>query len=288
MKDLRKRMTEDLQLRGYAPATQKVYLWAVTQLARFYHQSPAELTEEQLRSYFLHLTRAQPYATSSLKIAIAGIQFLYRRTLRRPWPVLDLARARREKRLPVVLSREEVRSILTRVRVPVYQVCLQTIYACGLRISEGVALQVEDVDSARMVLRVRGKGNKERQVPLPEATLEGLREFWKGHRSRPWLFPALLQPRAPEPSWEEGPIRMANVRLAFARSLAQSGVNKPAVVHSLRHSYATHLLEAGINLRLIQEFLGHSSPSTTAIYTHLSTEVRGQAQEAVNQLARAL
>lgn len=281
-------MAEDLQLRGYAPATQKVYLWAVTQLARFYDQSPDQLTEEQIRAYFLHLSQEQPYAISTLKIAIAGIQFLYRRTLRRPWPVLDLARPRREKRLPIVLSRQEVRSILSRVRVPVYRTCLQTIYACGLRISEGVVLQVEDVDSARMVLRVRGKGNKERQVPLPEPTLEGLRDFWKRHRSGPWLFPAFLQPRSPAQTREQGPIGVANVRLAFARALERSGVTKHAVVHSLRHSYATHLLEAGVNLRLIQEFLGHRSPSTTAIYTHLTTEVRVQAQDAINQLAQPL
>jgi len=181
-----------------------------------------------------------------------------------------------------------VRALLVKVRRPVYRACLRTIYACGLRISEAVAIRVEDVDSQRMVLRVRGKGNKERQVPLARETLEGLRGFWKEHRTRPWLFPAFLQPRSPAERAEEGPILAANLRLAFARARRQSGLQRPAQVHSLRHSYATHLLEAGVQLRLIQEFLGHCSPSTTAIYTHLTTEVRVQAQGAIDQLARGL
>ena len=281
MTALRKRMAEDLQIRGYAPTTQRLYLWAVTQLARHFRQSPDVLTQEQLRSYFLHLARAEG-SRSHLKVTLAGIRFFYVRTLRREWPVLDLPRPRRERRLPVVLSREEVRRILAEVRVPVYRVCLQTIYACGLRISEGVRIRVpEDIDKERMVLRVRGKGNKDREVPLPQATHSALREFWKTHRSLPWLFPAKLQR-----GWglDKGHISEANVRAAFQRALENSGVSKQALVHSLRHSYATHLLEAGVQLRLIQEFLGHSNPGTTAIYTHLSPAMRDQARQLIEQV----
>jgi integrase/recombinase XerD len=285
MTALRKRMTEDLQLKGYAPKTQEAYLKAVHKLAGHYAKSPTAIGEEELRAYFLHLTRAERCAHGTLKIALSGIKFCFAVTLQRHWPVLGLLRAGKEKKLPVVLSRAEVRAVLHCVRVPVYRVCLNTIYACGLRISEGVALQVSDVDGERKVLRVRGKGNKDRQVPLAQPTLESLRAFWKLHRSRLWLFPARLQPRSPS---QDGPVEVTNLRYAFQRALAQSGVKKPATVHSLRHSYATHLLEAGVQLRLIQEVLGHRNPATTAIYTHLTAEVRTQLVEPLEALTENL
>jgi integrase/recombinase XerD len=282
MTPLRKRMTEDLQLKGYSPKTVEAYLHAVGKLARHYHKSPALINEEELRAYFLHLTQVECCAQGTLRIAVSGIKFCFAVTLQRHWPVLGLIRAGKQKRLPVVLSRGEVRSILGCVRAPVYRVCLTTIYVCGLRISEGAAVRVADLDGEREVLRVRGKGDKERQVPLAKSTLESLRGFWKLHRSEPWLFPARLQPRS---SSQAGPVDTLNLRNAFLAARKQSGVNKPATVHSLRHSCATHLLEAGVQLRLIQEILGHKSPSTTAIYTHLTTEVRAQLVEPLQALA---
>jgi site-specific recombinase XerD len=278
-------MIEDMQLRGLAPKTQQAYVWAVQKLARHYHKSPDLIQEEELRAYFLHLTRTERCAWGTLKIAHSGIKFCFAVTLQRHWPVLGLLRPGKEKKLPVVLSRAEVRTVLSAVRAPVYRVCLNTIYSCGLRISEGAAVQVGDVDSQRRVLRVRGKGNKERQAPLADLTLESLRSFWRLHHSEPWLFPARLQPRSSD---EPGPISTDNLRLAFNAALAQSGVTKEATVHSLRHSYATHLLEAGVQLRLIQEILGHNSPSTTAIYTHLTAEVRAQVAQPLQALVQEL
>jgi site-specific recombinase XerD len=279
-------MLEDLQLKGYAPATQAQYVGAVRQLARFYHKSPDLLSEAELRAYWLHLTQDEIYSTSTLNTALAGLKFFFVTTLQRPWPVLEWARVRKQVRLPVVLSRPEVGAILKCVRVPVYRVCLQTIYSCGLRISEAVGLQVGDVDSQRMVLRVRGKGNKERQVPLAQPTLAALRQLWKAHRSRPWLFPQGLRPHWG--SRTAGPIQAQNVRRAFQLARLQSGVTKPACVHSLRHSYATHLLEAGVQLLLIQEILGHRSPRTTTIYTHLTDQVRAQVIGPVQALVQDL
>jgi integrase/recombinase XerD len=266
-------MIEDMQLKGYSPKTQEGYLFAVRKLARHYRKSPEAISEEELRAYFLHLREVERYAYGTLKIAIGGIKFCFAVTLQRPWPVLGLIRSVKQRKLPVVLSRQEVRSLLSCLRAPVYRVCLTTIYSCGLRISEGAALEVCDVDSERKLLRVRGKGNKERRVPLSEAILESLRGFWKLHRSKPWLFPARLQPRSPS---QDGPVDIGNLRYAFNAARDQSGIKKPATVHSLRHSYATHLLEAGVQLRLIQDILGHTSPRTTAIYTHLTDEVRTQ------------
>ncbi len=285
MTPLRKRMTEDLQLKGYSPATQQAYLKAVEKLARHYKKNPAEISEEELRAYFLHLAQVEHCARGTMKIAQSGIKFLLAVTLQKHWPVLALIRPGKEKKLPVVLSRSEARAVLGCVRAPVYRVCLNTIYGCGLRISEGAAVQVTHVDSERKVLRVRGKGNKDRQVPLSEPTLEALRAFWKLHRSKPWLFPAHMQPRS---SSQEGPVDMNNLRYAFNRAVEQSGVKKPATVHSLRHSYATHLLEAGVQLRLIQEILGHRNPSTTAIYTHLTAEVCAQLVDPLHALTVGL
>lgn len=285
MTPLRKRMMEDLQLKGYSPTTQQAYLKAVCKLASHYGKSPAEVSEEELRTYFLHLAQGERCARGTLKIAISGIRFLFAVTLQKHWPVLGLIRACKERKLPVVLSRAEVRTVLGCVRAPVYRACLNTIYACGLRISEGVAVRVEDVDGQRKVMRVRGKGNKDRQVPLSEATLESLRCFWKLHRSTPWLFPARLQPRSRH---DDRHVDMGNLRRAFHAALLDSGIKKPATVHSLRHSYATHLLEAGVQLRLIQEILGHRSPTTTAIYTHLTAEVRAQLADPLEALTQNL
>jgi len=283
MTPLRKQMLEDMQLKGFAPATQHAYSHAVKQLAKHYNKRPDLLTEAQLRAYLLKLQGEVAHAT--FKIALAGIKFLFEITLQRQWPVLEFARPRKEKALPVVLSREEVRSILAAVRAPVYRVCLTTIYSCGLRISEGTALGCSDIDSQRMLLRVRGKGNKDRYVPLAKPTLESLRALWKMHRSQPWLFPARMQPRATQ---EDGPVSMDNLRGAFHAARKLSGVNKPAHVHTLRHSYATHLMEAGVQLRVIQEILGHRSPRTTAIYTHLTTEVLAQVTAPLHRLVQNL
>lgn len=283
MTPLRKHMLEDMQLKGYSPATQHAYSNAVKQLAKHYKKSPELITEAELRAYLLKLQTEVAHAT--FKIALAGIKFLFEITLQKQWPVLEFARPRKEKALPVVLSREEVRSILAAVHAPVYRVCLTTIYSCGLRISEAVALQCSDVDSQRMLLRVRGKGNKDRYVPLAKSTLESLRALWKMHRSEPWLFPARLQPRATQ---EDGPVSMDNLRGAFHAARKLSGVSKRARVHTLRHCYATHLMEAGVQLRVIQEILGHRSPRTTAIYTHLTTEVLGQVTAPLHRLVQYL
>jgi integrase/recombinase XerD len=283
MKPLRKRMLEDMQLKGYAAATQAAYVHAVGRLAKHYHKSPELITEEELRGYLLGLQKEVAHRT--LQIALAGIRFFFETTLQKSWPVLEFARAYKERPLPVVLSQAEVRSILGAVRAPVYRICLSTIYSCGLRISEAAALQCGDVDSQRMLLRVRGKGNKDRYVPLAGPTLESLRGLWKLHRSKPWLFPARLQPRSRQ---DQGPIATDNLRIAFHAARKRSGVSKPAHVHTLRHSYATHLMEAGVQLRLIQEILGHNSPSTTAIYTHLTQEVLSQVTAPLQRLVQNL
>jgi site-specific recombinase XerD len=278
-------MIQDLQLRGYSDRTIEAYVRAVAQLAQFYHASPDQLTEEHIREYLLHLTTVENVARGTHTIALCGIKFFYQHTLARPWTVLDVARPKGEKKLPVVLSRDEVWRILAVIRIAVYRACLTTIYACGLRLMEGIRLQVPDIDGDRRLLHIHGKRRKDRYVPLPEATLQLLRDHWRTHRNPLWLFPSGTRSGvAPLTDPAVGPISRASLQSAFGRAVKQSGIHKRAHVHTLRHSYATHLLEAGVNLRLIQEYLGHTSPQTTAIYTHLTRELRDTALEPINGL----
>lgn len=284
MTELRKRMIECLQLRGLSERTQESYVRAVRQLAEHYHKSPDLINEEELRQYFLHIKNVKHYARNTSTIAICGIKFFYERTLERNWSIFGILRAPREKRLPVILSREEVCRILSRLRLPRYRVCLSTIYSCGLRLQEGINLRVADIDSGRSLLHVRhGKGAKDRYVPLPERTLELLREYWKTHRNPTLLFPAEGRNHIDLAKSTE-PMSKSSVQQAFRAALKASGNNKRASVHTLRHSWATHLLEAGVNLRLIQEWLGHSSPATTSVYTHLTVKAEQLGAVAINQI----
>lgn len=284
MTELRKRMIECLQLRGLAERTQEAYTRAVRQLAEHYHKSPDQISETELRQYFLYLKNVKHYSRNTMTIAICGVRFFYEQTLQRNWAIFGIVRPAPEKKLPVILSLAEVRQILGHIRLLRYQVCLATIYSCGLRLQEGTHLQVADIDSARLMIHVRhGKGAKDRYVPLPRRTLQLLRQYWATHRNPVLLFPAegrdhIDLVRATEP------LSKSSVQDAFHAALKESGNNKRASVHTLRHSWATHLLEAGVNLRLIQEWLGHSSPATTSVYTHLTVKAEQLGTQAINQL----
>ena len=236
MTPLRQRLIEDLRLRGYAERTVEAYTQAVVYLARFFGQSPDQLTEEQVRDYLVHLTTVKKVARGTHTIALCGIKFFYEQTLGRKWTVLDVARPKKEKKLPVVLSRDEVWKILDSVRNPTYRVCLITIYSCGLRLMEGAHLQVPNVDGARKMLHVTGKGAKDRCVPLPDRTLELLREHWCTHKDPLCLFPATRQPTQPASETAVRPISRYSLQRAFKQALKQSGVRKRAHVHTLRHS----------------------------------------------------
>jgi integrase/recombinase XerD len=284
MTELRKRMIECLQLRGLSERTQEAYVRAVRQLAEHYHKAPDLISEEELRQYFLFIKNVKHYSRNTSTIAICGIKFFFEKTLNRNWATFGLLRAPREKKLPVILSPEEVRQILSRLRLPRYKVCLTTIYSCGLRLQEGTNLRLADIDSARMMIHVRhGKGAKDRYVPLPERTLALLRQYWLTHRNPTLLFPSPGHGEVPLATATE-PMHKSSVQDAFRAALKASGNNKRASVHTLRHSWATHLLEAGVNLRLIQEWLGHSSPATTSVYTHLTVKAEQLGAQAINQL----
>jgi len=226
MTELRRRMREDLQLAGFAPMTQQSYIDAVRRLAKYYKRSPALLTEEEVRRFFLYLINDRKSANSTVTIYLCAIKFFYETTLKRTWNIFDLVRPRHVKKLPVVLSGDEVRTILALIRKPVARMALTTIYSCGLRVSEAARLRVEDVDGERNLLWVRnGKGSKDRSVPLSEPTLASLREFWLKTRAKEWFFPG-----------REGEhINIATLQRAFKAALLESGIAKNASVHNLRH-----------------------------------------------------
>jgi len=276
MTPLRQRMIEDLQLKGYSDSTRKLYVSAVRQLCEHFGKSPGRIAEEDLRDYFLYGKNVKKWSRSTSTVALCGIKFFYENLL--------FIRPGREKKLPVVLSRDEVHELLSSIRLLRYRVCLTTIYSCGLRLSEGTHLKVEDIDKDRGFISVRqSKGNKDRNVPLPQKTLELLREQWKSHRNKIWIFPSAGHGGKDMP-YATTPLSNSSVQVAFRKALKTAGINKKATVHTLRHSWATHLLEASINLRLIQVWLGHSTPVTTSVYTHLTEKAKTVATKTINEL----
>jgi integrase/recombinase XerD len=277
------RLIQDMQLQGFSPRTQQAYARAVRKLADHYHKAPDLVTEEELRQYFLYRTHGSRWSRVACTIALCGIKFFYERTLKRDWTTVGLAKPKRVKTLPSVLSVAEVRRALACVHMFRHRVCLATISSCGLRLGEGRTLQIPDIDSARLFLHVRGKGNTDRYVPLPPRTLELLRELWKTHRHGQWLFPAPGRSGRGEAT-AATPLPVASVQIAFQEALAKARVHQRASVRTLRHSYATHLLEQGVDLRILQHILGHATPQTTMLYTQLTAPALQPATAIINRL----
>jgi integrase/recombinase XerD len=281
---LRKRMIQDMQLRGYSERTQEMYVRAVRQLCKHYKKSPDLITEEELRDYFLHNKNVRKWSRTASTIAICGIKFFFTYTLKKEWTTFQLVRPPKEKTLPSILSRQEVRRIFKQVRFDRHLICLIAIYSLGLRLQEGTHLQVSNIDSDRMFVHIhRGKGNKDRYVPLPKRTLERLREFWKTHRNPVLLFPAPGRGGIGMPTTVK-PMPKSSIQIAFRKAKISAGVHKPVSVHHLRHSYAVHLLEAGVDIRLIQEYLGHNDPRTTLIYTRLTKKTLRSASGIIDRI----
>jgi site-specific recombinase XerD len=273
----------DLRLSGKAPRTIEIYEKHLIKLEKFYNKKPDKVNENELREYLLYMKDVKNYSEAFFKQAISSFRFFYWRILGKKWKTLKFIRPQKEKKLPDVLSIEEVRLILSKVRLPRYYAALSTLYSLGLRISEGLNLTVSDIDSKRMLVHVRGKGAKDRFVPLPQRTLDILREYWIEHKNSSLIFPA------PGRGGMNGPHAKIHMPISTVQDVLRGVVHELNIkkwVHpqTLRHSYATHLLEAGVNLRLIQEYLGHSTPRTTAIYTHLTSRAQINARETINQL----
>jgi len=272
MTPLRKRLIQDMQLRNLAPETIRGYVYYVARFAKYFGRSPEQLTPEHARQYQLHLLEKK-VSWSTFNQSVCALRFFYGTTLGRKDYVKRLPFGKKPKRVPVVLSREEVLKFLQCILSRKQRMLLTTMYATGMRVGEAVELSVNDIDSRRMTILVsRGKGNKQRLVPLSPKLLTELRLFWQTHRNPVWLFPS----REPDSH-----LSIASVERMCARARARGGLKRRFNTHALRHTFATELLEAGVDLFSIQKILGHRSLSTTAHYTHVR---RSHLQEACRSL----
>ena len=264
MTPLRQRMLEDMQVRNLSPHTQRAYIENVARFARHFGRSPAELGPEEIRTYQVSLIRERKLAPSSLEIAVCALRFLYTVTLKTPWSVDDQIPApKKPRRLPVVLSPDEVVRFLDGVKAPMHRAILTTCYAAGLRISEALHLRPTDIDSGRMVIRVeQGKGQRDRYVMLSPKLLEMLREWWRLSQPRHWLFPGARP---------DHPFGRGAVRRECRQARRRSRIPTPLTPHARRHAVAVHLLETGTDVRTIQRLLGHRRLATTARYLCIAT-----------------
>ena len=260
MTPLRQRFIEDLQLRNCSPLTIVAYVHHVRELARYFKQSPEQLSDDQIHCYLLHLLHGKQVAWSSYNQNVAAIRFFYRVTYPRDIVITRLPYGKRPKRLPAVRSPQQVALFLDTVHDRTLRVVLRTIYATGMRISEALHLTAPQIDSSRMVVRVLGKGQKERLVPLSPRLLEELRAYWRETRPTQWMFPGKDSHR---------PLNAATVQKACRQACHDAGLPR-ITPHTLRHCHATHLLEAGVDIRTIQALLGHQRIGTTALYTHVT------------------
>jgi integrase/recombinase XerD len=263
MTPLRRRMIEDMTLRNFTPQTVRSYVWCVARFARYFNCSPEHLGPEELRAYLVYLVQERRVSLSYYKQTRAALRFLYRITLGRHDVPDVIPPVKQPRTLPVVLSPEEVARFFAAIRNIKHRAILMTAYAAGLRVSEATQLQVSDIDSQRMVIRVRqGKGRKDRYVMLSPRLLEFLRAYWKSVRPQGILFPGATPDR---------PITTEGIKKVCQRARVAAGLGKAITAHTLRHSFATHLLEGGTDLRTIQVLLGHRSLNTTARYIHVAT-----------------
>ena len=266
MSPLRERMIEDMTLAGLALGTRQVYTQAVRRLAVHCRRSPDQLSEEEVRSYLLEL-RKQGAARGTFKIGLtASASSTSTHSV-----VVGICSGKKrvvvpgQKRLPYALSDDQVRQLLGHVRNAIPRTCLATMYACGLRIGEATTLEIRSIDRANQVLRIIGKGDKERLVLLPQPVLDELGTLWRTHRNPRWLFPNRCG---------DGPLNQRVLSHTFAAAADRAGIRSGVTSHALRHSYATRLIENGVDIRLVQILLGHTRIATTTIYTHLTTPTR--------------
>ena len=280
MGKLRDQMIEDLQLRDYARGTCKAYVDCARAFVAYHRRPPQQMGELEIRQFLMHLVETKKASPASRKMHVAGIKFLYEITLRRPEVVASIPWPKVAHGVPEILSGSEVTKLLDAVESIKHRAVIMTAYGAGLRVSEVCSLQVDDIDSQRMTIRVRhGKGNQARYVPLPERALFLLRRYWVIERpNKPWLFPG---------NQAGCPVSAASVRYHLGVAAHKTGLTKRVTPHVLRHTFATHLLELGTDVRVIQMLLGHRSIKSTARYTHLTSRVLAKTQSPVDVLGTA-
>ncbi len=266
MTRLRRMMLEELQRRNYSAITTRNYLRVVSDFAKYFGKSPDKLGPNELRTYQAYLLQDRKLTPGTVVNRVAALRFFFVKTLKRQQFRDFLPYPQDRRRLPTVLSREEVSRLINAAGTLFRRTLLMTLYGTGMRRAELARLKVSDIDSARMIIRVvAGKGGKDRDLPLSPALLEILREYWRWRKPRLYLFPTRTGGRG-----LDQPISDKTVWIACSEAARQAGISKRVTPHTLRHSWATHLLEAGTDLRTIQVLLGHGDLETTAQYLHLS------------------
>ena len=265
---LRQLMLDELQRRNYSPSTVRCYIHAVTDFSKYFHRSPERLGPSHIREYQVHLFRDRKLSPGTIQSRCAALRFLFVKTLRRPYLLDEIPFPKRPRKLPTVLSPEEVTRLIDSARNLMHRTMLMTLYATGLRRAELCHLKVADIDSERMVIHVhQGKGSRDRDVLLTPKLLETLREYWRWMKPRTYLFPGMVN------NWRaDVPITEKIVWAAVDEAAKQADIKKHISPHTLRHSFATHLLEAGVEITVVQRLLGHSTVATTANYLHVRQE----------------
>ena len=272
---LHRRMREDMEIRNYSPHTIDGYLRYAGQFAKYFGVSPDQLGAEHIRTYQLHLLQKEVSESIFIQ-TVCALRFLYETTLHRPWMVDYIPYPKKPKKLPVILSREEINALMQAPRHLKHRLILATLYTTGLRAAEFCQLQGADIDSERMVIHVRqGKGKRDRQVGLSPDLLPLLRRYWHLYQLQSWLFPGhrITEPITPDGVW---------FICKKARQTAQ--IKKAVYPHLIRHTYATHLLEAGMDLRSIQLLLGHATLRSTSIYLHVANPALRSTQGSLGAL----
>jgi site-specific recombinase XerD len=255
-------MIRDMTVRGFARRTHTAYIAAVVRLAKHYHRSPDQLTNDDVQTYLAHLIQERKLSWSTCSQAAHAFRFLYHITLGHPRTDFHVPAPKQPQKLPEILSREEVWRLLAAPPHPRHRLLLTTVYAAGLRVSEAIALKVSDIDADRMTIRIeQGKGAKDRYVSLAARLLQELRTYWKSAPPGVWLFANRQGTR---------PIDITVAQKIYTMAKLRAGIHKQGGIHALRHAFATHLLEAGTDLHTVQRLLGHRQISTTMRYFHLS------------------
>lgn len=266
MTHLRQRMLEELQHRNYSADTVRAYGRILKEFAQHFRRTPDQLGPEEVRQYQLYLIRERKLSWRTIEQQVAALRFFFIKTLRVRFMLEHLPMPRVPRRLPSILSQEEVTRVIEGARSLKHRAMLMTLYAAGLRVAELCCLRVRDIDSQRMVVHVRqGKGNRDRDVMLSPVLLETLRDYWRRKKPKTWLFQGKVTNRE-----ADAPITKKAVFFACRNAARRAGISKKVSPHSLRHAFATHLLEAGTDLRTIQILLGHADLKSTTVYLHLS------------------
>lgn len=279
MSILRQRMIEDLRIRNYSARTVEIYVGRVAEFARHFGKSPQLLGPSQIRLYQVFLVETKKVSWPVLNQTVCALRFLYRVSLKRDWIIQHIPFPKQEKKLPVVLSLQEIACLLGALTNLKHRTILMTIYATGLRLAEALHLRVSDIDSSRGLIHVRrGKGAKDRYVPLTQTLLVQLRTYWKQYQPSGWLFPG---------GDPKSPLGHSSVQRVCKRAGHKAGLCKRVTPHGLRHSFATHLLEAGTDLKTIQVVLGHRSLNTTSLYLHVAAQAPGYTRHARDLLKAA-